>query len=324
MLSQGLNWLLNAFAPPPTRSPAPKPATRPNLALNIAGGNLEELMTRQPTKLTPVVYDVPEVVTNSAPSSTIRPRSIPSDLNQQEQKEISVVLKQLQTIQKDPVAAQNIVAQFTGKPSATYRPGRTGDLSPQDLVTLLKEIQAIQKDPSAVRNIQAAINTKPTTTTTTSTTTTTTRRPRTTRPPPKKTLNDLNEQELGLLLKQIQAIQQNPQLAQNIDFSKFIGGATGSTPGYDDSDDDFVASGSTRKPTRSPRVEASLAYNSPEEPTMAPRKPTLPPVAFRPVSGVPNTNPELGGRLVNAAVSVTKAISSFLGSAFQVNRLTMS
>lgn len=48
-------------------------------------------------------------------------------------------------------------------------------------------------------------------------------------------------------------------------------------------------------------------------------KSKIPPVKLNPVPGVPEANPRIRGQLVNYAINVTKAISSFLGSALQVS-----
>ncbi|KAF2883672.1 hypothetical protein ILUMI_22487, partial [Ignelater luminosus] len=46
-------------------------------------------------------------------------------------------------------------------------------------------------------------------------------------------------------------------------------------------------------------------------------KSKIPPVQLNPVPGIPDGNPRIRGQLVNYAINVTKAISSFLGSALQ-------
>lgn len=305
---QGLNWLLNRIAPlqqPGRETPQP---SRPKVVVKFPEVNTEEIMTKQPTRLTPVIYDGEDASLNYIPSSTLRPRAAsPNNLEQQEQREIAVLLKQIQAIRKDPGAAQNVVKQFTGRPSATFIPGRKGDLSPQELVILLKEVQALQEDPKAVRNIKAAIQSETIAPapiifrTTSTTTTTTTPRPTARRAP--KNLNELNEQELALLLAQLQA---NPQAAKNVDLTSLL-----QNPNLANLQTDQLG-GSAPESTRKPKQTMDFY----EEATT--KKTALPPVAFRPVNGIPDGDSAFRGRLVNAAVSVTRAISSFFGNAIQV------
>lgn len=80
-LMQGLNWLLNALAPPPTtKRPKAKPKKKPK--------NQEEILSNQPTHITPVVTAAPS-------GNSLSPNSLSQD-------DIKKLIKQLEAVQKDP------------------------------------------------------------------------------------------------------------------------------------------------------------------------------------------------------------------------------
>lgn len=85
-LMQTLNWVLNALAPPTTRKPKPKPKSR-------KPKQQDELLTHQPTHITPVV--------------TAAPYSQKNVIEQLSQEELQKLIKQLETIQKNPNSAQS-------------------------------------------------------------------------------------------------------------------------------------------------------------------------------------------------------------------------
>jgi hypothetical protein len=88
-LMQSLNWLLNVLAPPTTKRPRPKPKPKPKPKPEPTS---EELLTHQPTHITPVVTPAPR-------------QNIVSSLSQED---IQKLIKQLEQIQKDPKNSQNL------------------------------------------------------------------------------------------------------------------------------------------------------------------------------------------------------------------------
>lgn len=333
-LTRGLNWLLNTLlTPAENERPRNRPSSRPTTLSHNEPG---ELLSRQPTRVTPVVFQ--EYTTTAPVRSTRAPQRFTTANTLQVTPDLANVIKKLQ--------AQS-------RPGTQQKP----ELSADEISILLREVKKLQSNPNLLKNLEAAFGkkftfdnegqektslrtTRPTTRTTTSrtttTTTTTTTRPPTTRPTfrsRKSTtkIPELSQSDIAFLIKQIQAAQQDPSAAKNIDISKLIG-AGSPTEKYLSSTsfpDDFlnhVNKSPTSKPSRSPKYEP--VYQSSPRPqsgykddvsSSAPKRPTLPPVAFRPVNGVPEGEGMLRGRLVNAAVSVTRSISRFLSNAFQVN-----
>lgn len=80
-LMQGLNWLLNALAPPPTTTKRPKPKSKKK-------PKNQEILSNQPTHITPVVTPAPN--DNSLSSNSLS------------QDDIRKLIKQLEAVQKDP------------------------------------------------------------------------------------------------------------------------------------------------------------------------------------------------------------------------------
>ncbi|KAJ8919542.1 hypothetical protein NQ315_002163 [Exocentrus adspersus] len=80
-LMQGLNWLLNALAPPP--QPAPRTTKKPKPVKPKKPPVEQELLTNSPTHLTPIVTSAPKA-------------------NSLTQEDVQKLIKQLETVQKDP------------------------------------------------------------------------------------------------------------------------------------------------------------------------------------------------------------------------------
>lgn len=87
---QRLNWLLDAFAPPPTKAPSRKSKTTTKKPKPVIVE--EDVLNNEPTHITPVV---------SPPPKAKKPNSLSQD-------DIQKLIKQLEAIQKDPSAAKNL------------------------------------------------------------------------------------------------------------------------------------------------------------------------------------------------------------------------
>lgn len=156
-------------------------------------------------------------------------------------------------------------------------------------------------------------------------------------------LNSLSEDDLQKLISQLEAVQKDPKNAQKLDLStlKKLQNATVNnnnkaeasnklesvqiiTPGSTGSRTRQVSTARTRgrkATTATPAVSVTNElYESDISTTTEKPKVALPPVRLTPIPGIPErSTPRVRGQLINAAVNVTKAISSFFGTALQVN-----
>lgn len=138
-------------------------------------------------------------------------------------------------------------------------------------------------------------------------------------------INSLSDTEFQKLLLQLDAAQKDPKKLQNIDLS-FIKNPNNNNKNVEVSN--LGTSGASTKiiPPRGRAIKStttipistnSLSYDDDIQTTTKP-KIILPPVKLDSIPGIPDENVQVRGQLVSAAVNVTKAISSFLGSAIQV------
>lgn len=171
-----------------------------------------------------------------------------------------------------------------------------------------------------------------------------------TTPSRSKLLNSLSEDELQNIIRQLEAVQKDPKNAEKLDLSllKNLQANNKAAASNQLESVQIITAGSagsrSRLTTRSPQREESSTsgsgrYRGRKATTIAsvsvsndiddvydystttdkPRL-SLPPVKLTPIPGVPEkSDPKVRGQLINAAVNVTKAISSFLGTALQVS-----
>lgn len=135
-------------------------------------------------------------------------------------------------------------------------------------------------------------------------------------------INSLSDSEFRKLLSQLDAAQRDPSKLKNVDLSflrntnsknvevSHLGTSGASTKIA------TVRARNIKSTTAIPISTNSLNYE--EEVTTSKPRITLPPVQLDPIPGIPDENIQVRGQLISAAVNVTKAISSFLGSAIQV------
>lgn len=231
---------------PTTSRPTPKPTTR---AVTIE----EELLSKQPTELTPVIAlaDEPKAVLTQA--------------------QILALIKQLEEVQQDPRKAKNIdINALKSLP---------GVLS---LATNPMGIQVISQSQTGA----------------TPRSFTSTQGPRVS-----SSTNALEEE-----------VEIRPLVFNRGTFSQ---STTPLTLSVSNSLLDDVPPSSQSKSTLSP-VDFSEVPEIGADIEAATTKSRIPPVKLNPVPGIPDENPRIRGQLVNYAINVTKAISSFLGSALQV------
>lgn len=159
-------------------------------------------------------------------------------------------------------------------------------------------------------------------------------------------LNNLSEDDLQKLIRQLEAVQKDPKNAEKLDLSplKKLQNTTVTgnnraeasnklesvqiiTPGSAGSRSRSTARTRGRKAT-TPNPPVSVTNELQESDyvvptTDAPKVATiLPPIKLTPLPGVPEgSSPRVRGQLINAAVNVTKAISSFFGTALQVHTI---
>lgn len=153
-------------------------------------------------------------------------------------------------------------------------------------------------------------------------------------------LNNLSEEDLQKLIKQLEAVQKDPKNAEKIDLTslKKLKNTTAVqhsnnkaeasntlesvqiiTPGSAGSRSRPSAARTRGRKATTPNPPVSVTNELYESDEVPAPKATLAPVRLTPVPGVTeNTSPRVRGQLINAAVNVTKAISSFLGTALQV------
>lgn len=169
-----------------------------------------------------------------------------------------------------------------------------------------------------------------------------------TTPSRSKLLNSLSEDDLQNIIRQLEAVQKDPKNAEKLDLTplKNLQGNNKAAASNQLESVQIITAGSagsrSRLTTRSPQHEesstsgrirgrkattvASVSVSNDIDDvydysttTDKPRL-SLPPVKLTPIPGVPEkSDPKVRGQLINAAVNVTKAISSFLGTALQVN-----
>lgn len=215
LLQRGLTWLASTLLPLDTTArPRPRPSSRPSY-------EREENFHRQPTQVTPIVFDE---------NTTPRPRTTKRPVVQSsaQKQDLETVLKLLQTPQ-------------TGTPRNAQE------------AELVRQIKEIQNNPNLLRNLEIAfgrrfnipstikpVTTRRTTTTTTRRPTTrrTTQRPTTTRP--RTSDINLSPEDLSNLIQQIQKVQQDPSAAKTIDISKLIGARTTTKPPSSTFSDEFL------------------------------------------------------------------------------------
>lgn len=148
-------------------------------------------------------------------------------------------------------------------------------------------------------------------------------------------LNSLSETDLQKLIQQLEAVQKDPKNADKIDLTtlKKLKSATSHSNNRAEASNNLESvqiinpgtAGSRSRPSAgrtrgrkatSPNPVLSVTNDLYESGYVST---TLPPVRLTPVPGIPeNTSPRVRGQLLNAAVNVTKAISSFFGTALQV------
>lgn len=132
-------------------------------------------------------------------------------------------------------------------------------------------------------------------------------------------INSLSDNEFQSLLTQLEAAQKDPNKLKNIDL-----GFLKNNQNIEVSN--LGTSGASAKSPRPRNIQAttaipvssnSITYEDDIVTTRS--RVTLPPVKLDSIPGIPDENTQVRGQLINAAVNVTKAISTFLGSAIQVN-----
>ncbi|XP_022913414.2 mucin-2-like isoform X2 [Onthophagus taurus] len=119
-IMQGLNWLLNMLAPPPTtKRPVKKKVTTTE---RISTVDDLDLYSSQPTEMTPVVVTAPKRSPPN-PATTRGARKYKRPLHALSENELSSLISQLEEAQKDPKKAQNLdlsdydLSQTTRKPT---------------------------------------------------------------------------------------------------------------------------------------------------------------------------------------------------------------
>lgn len=135
-------------------------------------------------------------------------------------------------------------------------------------------------------------------------------------------INSLSDSEFQKLLKQLQSAKTDPNKLKDVDLS-FL--RIGNNKNVEVSN--LGTSGASTKIIRNPKAVAttatipvstnSIGYDDDEIATTKSRV-KLPPVKLDSIPGIPDEDNQVRGQLINAAVNVTKAISTFFGSAIQV------
>ncbi|KAL3266242.1 hypothetical protein HHI36_010423 [Cryptolaemus montrouzieri] len=221
-----INWLLSAFAPPSTKAPARK--SKPKRPRTTTEADLD-LLTNEATESTPV-----------ATTSPPKKKSV-------SQNDIQKLIRQLETIQKDPSAAKNFdfatfknLQNLNSENVQVFMPGSSGVSQRETTKTITRSVTPRSRSTSTIDPLREAHTSK-----------------------------ELN--------RAVRTSTYSPTPVSNSLF---------------DDVDDIVT-------TQKGRV-------------------TLPPVKLRPVNGVSDdAGSVVRGRLLTAAVNVTRALSGFLGSALQ-------
>lgn len=161
-------------------------------------------------------------------------------------------------------------------------------------------------------------------------------------PAPRRNLvSSLSQRDIQKLIRQLETIQNDPNNSQELDFSqiKSLQALLNSDEGVQVQSSG--STGATSRPTTTPlttsrrkskgrvaksttaiplSVSNSIADDEEFVSTTTTRsRISLPPVRLRPVPGIEDSDTLVRGQLITAAVNVTRAISSFLGTALQVN-----
>lgn len=167
-----------------------------------------------------------------------------------------------------------------------------------------------------------------------------------TTPSRSKVLNSLSEDDIQKIIRQLEAVQKDPKNADKLDLTPLKNLQAGNNKAAASNQLESVqiitagsAGSRSRLTTRSPQESsppgrsrgrkattvASVSVSNEIDDTYDYSTTTdrpklsLPPVKLTPIPGVPEkSDPKVRGQLINAAVNVTKAISSFLGTALQV------
>lgn len=164
--------------------------------------------------------------------------------------------------------------------------------------------------------------------------------------PPSNIINSLSQQDIKKLIKELEEIQKDPSGKRALDFSSInslqnliqsdqgvqvrTSGATGtkipSTTTVQTTTFTKRATASKSKSTTVLPLSVSNSLLDDDDDsyvstTTQKPKISLAPVKLRPVPGIDDNDngTMIRGQLINAAVNVTRAISSFLGTALQVN-----
>ncbi|KAK5643233.1 hypothetical protein RI129_007078 [Pyrocoelia pectoralis] len=148
----------------------------------------------------------------------------------------------------------------------------------------------------------------------------------------------ITDRQLEFLIQQLEAIQKDPKKAKNLDIealrklqtmSRTVAEVTSETPpptttsSPDENELKPVIINRANLGQSSTPLPLSVTNNI--EDNVKTSKPTtstvtesrVPPVKLNRVPGVPDESPRIRGQLVNYAINITKAISSFLGTALQ-------
>lgn len=152
--------------------------------------------------------------------------------------------------------------------------------------------------------------------------------------------NSLSQDDVQKLIKQLEAVQKDPQNTAALDFTQIkslqnlinsgggvevaSNGQHGATSRVTVTEKATTRRQKERPTTSLPETVSNSVEDEDDEEddaevTTARLRPALPPLRLRPVPGVDdNSEPLVRGNLITAAVNVTRAISGFLGTALQV------
>nr|XP_015834646.1 PREDICTED: mucin-17 isoform X7 [Tribolium castaneum] len=157
--------------------------------------------------------------------------------------------------------------------------------------------------------------------------------------PRRNLVSSLSQQDIQKLIRQLENIQKDPTNSQELDFSqiKSLQALLNSDEGVQVTSSG--STGATSRPNTTPlttakrRNKGRVAKSTTAEPlsvsnsiaddeefvstTTTRSRVSLPPVRLRPVPGIEDGDTLVRGQLITAAVNVTRAISSFLGTALQ-------
>ncbi|XP_044255733.1 mucin-2-like isoform X1 [Tribolium madens] len=157
--------------------------------------------------------------------------------------------------------------------------------------------------------------------------------------PRRNLVSSLSQQDIQKLIRQLENIQKDPANSQELDFSQIkslqallnsdegvqvtSSGSTGATSRPNTTPLTTAkrkSKGRVAKSTTAVPLSVSNSIADDEEfvsTTTTRSRVSLPPVRLRPVPGIEDGDTMVRGQLITAAVNVTRAISSFLGTALQ-------